>query len=89
MNQNIFIIILSVVLVSCTKIDHATMLQITPESAAEIISSQDPLLFKVDTITHQENDSIYSLLFVEPDIVNNEFHFFLEHNKAFYLFQKK
>ena len=89
MNQNIFIIILSVVLVSCTKIDHTTTLQITSESAAEIISSQDPQLFQVDTTAHQENDSIFSLLFVEPDIIYNEFHFFLEHKKAFYLFQGK
>ena len=89
MNQNSFIIILSVVLVSCTKIDHATTLQITSESAAEIISSQDPLLFQLDTTAHQENDSIFSLLFVEPDIIYNEFHFFLEHKKAFYLFQEK
>ena len=89
MKKLISIFIFCLVLGSCTKIDIATLVQITPESAAEIISSQDPLLYQVDTSTHQENDSIYSLLFVEPDIVHNEFHFFLEHKKAFYLFQGK
>lgn len=87
MNQNLFIFICCIVLGSCTKIDRATSVQITPDSAAEMISSQDPLLHQLDTTTHQENDSIYSLLFVEPDIVHNEFHFFLEHKTAFYLFQ--
>lgn len=89
MNQNIFIFIFCIVLVSCTKIDRATTLQITSESATEMISSQDPRFYQVDTTTNEENDSIYSLLTVEPDIYRNAFHFFLEHKTAFYLFQGK
>ena len=89
MNQNLFIFIFCIVLVSCTEIDRAKTVQITPKSAAEIISSHDPLLYQVDTSNYQENDSIYSLLFIDPDIVRNAFHFFLEHKTAFYLFQKK
>ena len=89
MKKLIFIFIFCLVLGSCTKIDRASLVQITPESAAEIISLQNPLLYQLDTTIHQENDSIYSLLFVEPNIIHNEFHFFLKHKTAFYLFQKK
>ena len=71
MNQNLFIFIFCIVLVSCTEIDRAKTVQITPKSAAEIISSHDPLLYQVDTLNYQENDSIYSLLFIDPDIVND------------------
>jgi len=89
MNQNLFIFIFCIVLGSCTKSDRTYSVQITPESAAKIIFSEEPSTFQLDTTMYQQNDSIYSLLILEPELVQNEFHFFLKHKTEFYLFQRK
>ena len=88
MKKLISIFIFCLVLGSCTKIDRATSVQITPESAAEIISSQDPLLYQ-ETPPPIKKMTASTLCYLLSRISFIMSFTFLEHKKAFYLFQGK
>ena len=83
----VFIFFICVVFVSCNKDNNSSSIQISSESAVKIISSGSVLDFRIDTVIHQERDSIYSLLVIDPDVDKNIFSFFFKHKTSFYVFQ--
>ena len=88
MRSIVFILLICIAFLSCGKNSDPHLVNITSGSALKIISEERLSGFQLDSVIYQEKDSIYSLLFLDPEIDQNVFGFFLKHKISFYVFQK-